>query len=131
VRCWLAGLVVSLGCLQASALAQTGTQAWVIVQESPLAGFQYHEGKAIWKQLRVNDVLTLTREPDNPYDDRAIRVDWHGHKLGYVPRRENAALAAMMDRGQAIEARIIRLQKAHNPWERIRFRVEVPIRQGR
>ena len=30
--------------------------------------------------------LSLVREPDNAYDPRAVRVDWQGHKLGYVPR---------------------------------------------
>jgi hypothetical protein len=110
--------------------AHADTDAHVLLQDSPLAGFQYHEGKALWSQFKTGDVLTLTREPENHYDANAIRVDWQGHKLGYVPRRENSGLARLMDKGQLLEARIVRLQKARNPWERIRFEVLVPIRQA-
>jgi hypothetical protein len=121
------GLIVGLALLL-SGIARAGTEAYVLLQDSPLAGFQYHEGKALWNQLKEGDALSLTREPDNPYDANAIRVDWQGHKLGYVPRRENADMARLMDRGQAVQARITRLQKARNPWERIRFEVLVPVR---
>ena len=64
--------------------------AHILLQDSPLAGFQYHAGKAVWPQLRVGDALTLVREPDNAHDARAVRVEWQGRKIGYVPRRENA-----------------------------------------
>jgi HIRAN domain len=122
----IAGLLFGLACLFApSAFAES--EAYVLLQDSPLAGFQYHEGKALWNQLKTGDALTLTREPDNPYDANAIRVDWQGHKLGYVPRRENADVARLMDRDQPLQGRITRLQKAHSPWERIRFEIIVPI----
>jgi len=44
-----------------------------------------------------------------------VRVDWQGHKLGYVPRADNEALARFMDRGSKAEARITRLRKAATP----------------
>ena len=107
--------------------AHAGADAYILLQESPLAGFQFHEGKALWKQLKEGDALTLTREPDNHFDPKAIRVEWQSHKLGYVPRRENLDLARLMDNGQALQARITRLQQARNPWERIRFEVLAPV----
>src|SRR5689334_23732236 len=33
--------------------------------------------------------LDLVREPENPHDANAVRVEWRGRKLGYVPRRDN------------------------------------------
>ena len=108
--------------------AHAGTDAYIILQDSPLAGFQFHEGKNLWKELKEGDTLTLTREPDNHYDPKAIRVEWQGHKLGYVPHRENLDLARLMDNGQQFKARITRLQQARNPWERIRFEVLAPVR---
>lgn len=99
------------------------TEAKILVQSSPLAGFRYHEGKRLWDELKVGDPLTLTREPDNPYDTKAIRVDWQGHKLGYVPRKENDAVARFMDNGQKLEARIVRLKVSRNPWQRIEFEI--------
>lgn len=95
----------------------------ILVQNSPLAGFQFHEGKQLWKELKVGDALTLVREPDNPHDPRAVRVDWNGHVLGYVPRAENEAVARQLDRGNRLEARIVRMNKSRDPWKRIEFEV--------
>lgn len=99
----------------------------MLVQDSPLAGFQFHAGKVVWSKLRVGDQLTLVREPDNPHDGNAIRVEWQGEQLGYVPRAENQALAAAMDRGTPVEARISALKEARNPWQRVRISVFVPL----
>ncbi|MBM3342091.1 MAG: HIRAN protein [Betaproteobacteria bacterium] len=121
MRTILFTLLVSL--LPASALAQ----ASIIVQQSPLAGFQYYDGKALWNEMKVGDVLTLVREPDNPHDANAVRVEWKGSRLGYIPRRENADVARQMDRGAAVKARIVKLTEARNPWQRVLFEVYVDL----
>jgi hypothetical protein len=95
----------------------------LLVQSSPLAGFRYGEGAALWPMLRHGDALQLVREPDNPFDANAVRVEWRGHKLGYVPRRDNAALAWGMDRGMRLHARVSRLAEHRNPARRIEFEV--------
>ena len=97
----------------------------LLVQSSPLAGFRYHEASAAWPELRVGDRLDLVREPANPHDANAVRVEWRGHLLGYVPRGENAALAWAMDRGEPIAARISALREHPNPRLRIEFEVFV------
>ena len=99
--------------------------ARILVQNSPLAGFQYYQGKELWEQMKVGDALSLIREPDNAHDPQAVRVEWNGHKLGYVPRAENEALAWAMDRGERVTARISRLQEHRNPRLRIEFEVLV------
>jgi hypothetical protein len=101
--------------------------AHILLQDSPLAGFQYHAGKTLWPQMQVGDVLTLVREPDNPHDARAVRVEWRGHKIGYVPRRENADVTRLMDGGQLLEARIVRLAEVRDPWSRVRFEILIPV----
>ena len=95
----------------------------ILVQSSPVAGFQFHEGKQVWDQLKVGDALMLVREPDNAHDASAVRVEWNGHMLGYVPRAQNDALARQLDRGNRLEARILRLTKHRDPWKRIEFEV--------
>lgn len=102
-------------------------QASIIVQQSPLAGFQYYDGKARWSEMKVGDVLTLVREPHNPHDANAVRVEWNGSRLGYIPRRENADVARQMDRGAAVKARIVKLTEARNPWQRVLFEVYVDL----
>ena len=101
--------------------------AHILLQDSPLAGFQYHAGKTLWPQMRVGDALTLVREPDNPHDARAVRVEWRGHLIGYVPRRENTDVARFMDGGQKLVARISRLAEVRDPWSRVRFEILISL----
>lgn len=95
----------------------------LLVQSSPLAGFQYHAGEALWSRLKEGDRLQLIREPDNTHDPLAVRVEWQGVKLGYLPRLENGAVAREMDRGARIDARIARLVQHRDPWRRLRIDV--------
>jgi hypothetical protein len=99
----------------------------ILLQDSPLAGFQYHAGKTLWPQMQVGDALTLIREPDNSHDAKAVRVEWQGRKIGYVPRRENADVARLLDRGQVLTARIVRLAEVRDPWSRVRFEILLPL----
>lgn len=99
----------------------------LLVQSSPLAGSQYYAVGEQWSQMRVGDRLDLVREPDNRHDRNAIRVEWRGHQLGYVPRRENRMLAAAMDQGERLVARIAKLREDANPWQRVEFEVFVEL----
>ena len=97
------------------------------MQRSPLAGFRHYDGREVWHEMRVGDRLELVRESDNPYDASAIRVAWRGRKLGYLPRRDNAAVARQMDRGAELEARITELKESRNHRARLEFEVVVPL----
>jgi hypothetical protein len=90
-----------------------------ILQVSPLAGFQHYAGAAFFPLMKVGDPLILVREPNNPYDAKAVRVEWRGSQIGYAPRADNVDLARIMDRGTPVEARILHLQKARDPWKRV------------
>src|SRR3546814_21019468 len=90
------------GCMVAVAHAQS---VKLLVQSSTLAGFRYHEAAKVWTDLRIGDPLHLIREPHNPYDPNAVRVEWRGLKLGYVPRRENGALTWALGHGATVNRR--------------------------
>lgn len=109
--------------LAAVPLARADPSAWVRVQTSPLAGFQHHDGETVWPALRSGDRLTLAREPQNPYDPQAVRVEWKGFMLGYVPQAENRTVARLLDRGAKLEARVVHLSESHDPWERVRLEI--------
>ena len=113
-------LIISLLLMLGSAGAES---VRVLVQNSPLAGSQYYAASEMWLAMKVGDALELIREPDNRHDRHAIRVEWRGHKLGYVPRAENRAVAAAMDQGDKLVARISRLTEHANPWRRVEFEV--------
>lgn len=93
------------------------------VQTVNVAGFAYHQGKGVWGELREGDVVTLTHERDNAHDPLAVRVDWQGRTLGYLPREQSAPIASALDRGTALTARIAQLREHPNPRERIRIEV--------
>ena len=97
----------------------------LLVQNSPLAGFRHAAAAEVWPELRAGAQLALIREPDNAFDANAVRVEWRGRKLGYVPRRDNAALAWALDRGEILHARISKVEWHANPARRIAFEVFV------
>lgn len=111
----------------ASPTPALAAEAFIVVQRSPLAGFRHYEGSEAWRNMAVGDRLQLVREGDNPYDANAVRVEWRGVKLGYVPRRDNAAVARQMDRGTPLEARVAGLRENRNRSVRIEFEVITPL----
>ena len=117
-------LTISLALWLGSATAES---VRMLVQSSPLAGSQYYAAGELWAQMKVGDMLELVREPDNPHDRKAILVDWRGHKLGYVPRAQNRAVAAALDQGERLVARISRLSDDPNPWRRVELEVFVEL----
>ena len=100
-----------------------GAEVRLLVQRSVLAGYRYHHAQALSEQLLPGEPLSLVREADNPHDANAIRVEWQGYKLGYVPRAANSALAWAMDRGEPVSARIA----ADGARRRARGRIEFDI----
>ncbi len=99
----------------------------MLVQNSPLAGSQFYALEAFWSEIKVGDPLKLIREPDNKHDRNAIRVEWRSHQLGYVPRAQNRAVAAAMDAGDRLTARVSSLSDNKNPWQRLAFEVFVEL----
>ena len=119
-----AAIVLCLGAAPLAAQERTGSVR-LLVQSAPLAGFRYHAAGEVWNDLRVGDALELVREAGNAHDANAIALAWRGRKLGYVPRRDNAALAWGLDRGERLRARISRLSPHPNPARRVEFEVFV------
>ena len=99
----------------------------ILVQSSPLAGSQYYAVGEFWGELRVGDLLELIREPDNRHDRHAIRVEWRGQQLGYVPRASNRSIAAALDAGDRLSARVSSVSDNKNPWQRVAFEVFIEL----
>lgn len=104
-------------------LVPPGPEVWLA---DFIAGYQYHAGPAVEEGLRAGDALALVREPENPYDRLAVRIDWQGHKLGYLPRPRNAEIALALDAGEELAARIRRIDPEAEPWERVEVVVTSP-----
>lgn len=100
----------------------------LILQRAPLAGFSHHAANQLWAQLKTGDSLTLTHEASNPHDALAVRVDWQGQALGYLPRTDNGAVARALAAGTSLNARISRLREHPDPRRRIEVEVSAPLR---
>lgn len=109
---WLAAALLALpgGSLQ----AEPAAKARVLVHTALAAGLRHYEAKAVWQDMRPGDPLALVREPANPHDPDAVRVDWEGHVLGYLPKADSHDIARQLDRGQALKARIVALAHYRN-----------------
>ena len=115
-------LAISL-LLAVAATSAVADSIRVLVQSSPLAGSQYYAARRVWPELKPGDRLELVREADNRHDPNAVRVDWRGQPLGYVPRAENRAVARALDAGERLEGRVSRLRDDPDPWRRIEFEI--------
>jgi len=115
-------LLISLLC--ASSLMAQAQTVKLLVQSSPLAGFQYHAGAVLWADLRVGDPIALLREPFNSHDPLAIGLLWFEHPIGYIPRLANRALARRLDAGLPTSATISALREHTPPWERVEVLVQ-------
>lgn len=122
-RLFLQSLSTLLGGLVMPAVVKASQSRFKTLQTSPIAGFQYYQGETLWTQLTINQPLQLVREANNKYDNRAVLVEWQGHKLGYIPKLDNAAVSQLLDRGGKLEAVIAKLQESSNPWERVQVEV--------
>ncbi|MBO5384315.1 MAG: HIRAN domain-containing protein [Ruminococcus sp.] len=76
----------------------------IFLMQIHIAGSRYIRNiEEIFKELYDGEKLRLIREPDNPHDELAVRIeDSKGRKLGYIYRHENEAIANLLDAGKNI-----------------------------
>lgn len=112
--------------------------------ECSIAGISFHDIDDIWNELQVGTKLALVRQKDNAYDKNAIAValagDYDGDPedfdfdfiLGYIPRKDNEALATMLDMGweEMFETEISEL-KEHTPYsDRIHISIYIKNKEN-
>lgn len=95
----------------AGAVSATPRDETILTLNSvPLSWPQYHKLSSFDATPKVGQSVTLRREARAPFDDEAVAVfSEAGERLGYISRQHNAALSWAMDRGEAPEARITRI----------------------
>jgi hypothetical protein len=95
----------------------------ILIQDSPIAGFQFYRGNSVLPLLRVGEELSLVRDPRNEHDSDAVAVYFRNDKLGFVPRVENRAIAQMLDRGERLKTRISELLAETDPYQPLRISI--------
>jgi hypothetical protein len=75
--------------------------------------------QSLLKNCRSGERVWLSREPDNPYDNKAIAVlNKMGQKLGYIPAGDNM-LASHIDRGGETGATIVAITGGQNFFQQL------------
>jgi len=71
----------------------------------------------------VGSVLVLKREPENGYDELAIRVETTGgERIGWIPKKHNDVLARLMDAGKLLVAKVTH-KELEDHW--LNMRIEI------
>lgn len=78
-----------------------------------VAGLRFHEFELAAFPLDLGQRLRVVREPENPYDKRAIALYAGDRRIGYVPRRLNKMPARLLDAGWPLIARIEHLRTGY------------------
>lgn len=91
----------------------------------PVAGFSYYDGPELLERIRPGDPVALVREPDNPHDERAIRIEALGRRVGYVPRSENRPLVRLLEQGAELRARVVGVGPDGESWDALRVGVSL------
>ncbi len=84
--------------LRASGGGQPSAPPGPRVIETRVVGVTYEGRQAVVAQLSVGEQVQLRREPANPHDPNAIRVErQNGQQIGYISRFEAAMFAPLLD----------------------------------
>jgi hypothetical protein len=63
-----------------------------------IAGVQHRVGAAaVLSRLVEEDELELVPEPDNKFDPNAIRIEYEGNHVGYVPKKFSSQVSALIE----------------------------------
>ena len=80
----------------------------IFLFDTYVAGTTHIEGiEELAEHLNIDDRLDFFREPDNPYDKKAIVIKAvNGVKIGYVPKADNVVFSRLMDAGKLLFGKI-------------------------
>lgn len=83
--------------------------------ETKVVGVTYEGRQAVVAQLSIGEEVRLRREPTNPYDRNAIRVErLNGQQIGYISRWQAAMWAPLLDNyGGTLPATVTELTGGH------------------
>lgn len=71
-----------------------------------VAGYRYYDGVSIEDSLMEGKIVQFKREPGCAHDPKAVEIYSGGKKLGYIPKKDNASIASLMDQGITIRGKI-------------------------
>lgn len=78
----------------------------------PVVGINFPERKPFVKGISIGSEVSLDFEPENPFDENAIRVsDSNGNMLGYIAKEWALLLSKIVDRGSSFCSKATLIEK--------------------
>lgn len=77
-----------------------------------VAGATHGEFRNDLHLLEHGLILTLVREPKNPHDPNAVRIDLDGKKVGYIPSTQAPIINKLLHLGYPVIASVDVVDKA-------------------
>lgn len=96
----------------------------IFLFDTHVAGTTHIENiKSLEAGFKIGDQVNFFREPTNPYDPQAIRIETGGYqKIGYVPRTDNVVFSRLMDAGKNLYGKIVSKE-----WQDQWLKIEIKI----
>ena len=93
----------------------------IFLQSFYIAGFGYYQGAKHYAELSIGSKIDVKLDEGNLHDSNAVELQYKGHKIGYIPRDENEAVAAILKAGHNIfEAVVQQLSPDKHPNQQVR-----------
>lgn len=82
-----------------------------------LAGCNFRPAPArdICKALNIGDQLALKPDPDNEYDSNAVKVLADDVFIGFVPKADNGAIFAALNRDESVQCEVVGFASSIKP----------------
>lgn len=85
------------------------------------ANFRPSEARDMCKSLDIGEQLTLIPDPENPYDSNAVQVHAYGVFIGFIPKGDNNAVFAALERGEEVSCEVVGAMSGLKPVLEITF----------
>ena len=100
--------------------------------ETKVVGVTFDGRQAAVAQLITGEIVFLRRDPSNPYDSNAIRVErGNGRQIGYIDKHLAADLAPEFDKnGDSVPAVITEITGGYDDYSNLGAKIEFTIPQS-
>lgn len=92
-----------------------------------ISGYKFHDGPSIIGDLVAGDLdsddVTLEPEPDNEFDQNAIKIVLDGYLLGYISKTQNELVGRYLSQSANVSARICEVDETEPDYQKIKIEI--------